>query len=343
VRLNEPPQPLPHVQTGYKSQIKERVRSASSCTTGGAPVVQATSPGAEFRDALQRRAVRAQLLQQPKASLSSGDSVLPALVKNDSTHYTDAGSAKPKRPLAARRFHLSRSNLTLASSKHSGGIQKHKNHNKSRLATFVERHVEWLNDGEPEFSNKSFAIDRLIDDADLSPQAGSVQHNSSIDRSTNSASAMMGYSPKRIQSFVKAPAELAKTGNSIKDHPSTWNHDSDQLASELAAFALEISEEDKAGKRDQKQMETKEPQTPELSDTDMDVDDIFVYETYLRVPRSELSPHHEGKISSIGMLVIEEKDEELWQTFAEDEEDSEWDEEDGDSNGTCISQLRFDI
>ena len=43
------------------------------------------------------------------------------------------------------------------------------------------------------------------------------------------------------------------------------------------------------------------------------------------------------------MLVIGEEDEELWQTFAEDEVDSEWDEEDADSNGMRIAQLAFDF
>ena len=121
----------------------------------------------------------------------------------------------------------------------------------------------------------------------------------------------------------------------MREHPSTWDHDSDQLADELAAFAMEISEEDSVGKV-QQQQETRGIRTPEIADADMDVDGIFVYETYLRVPRSELSPDFDEKRNSIGMLVIEEQDEELWQTFAEDEEDSDWDE-DGDSNGMSVA------
>ena len=69
----------------------------------------------------------------------------------------------------------------------------------------------------------------------------------------------------------------------------------------------------------------------------MEVDDMYVYETYLRVPRSELAPNYDENKDSIGVLVIEEQDEELWQTFAEDDEDSGWDEEDGDSNGRSIA------
>lgn len=247
---------------------------------------------------------------------------------------TDAEPATHQRPVAARRFHLSPSNLALAASKHSGGIRKHKTQTRSHLATFVERHGDRVHRNQLDTSNNSFAIDRLIDDAGFRPNPASVQ---------NSASAFMGYSPTLIQPFVKAPTAFAKTGNSIKDHPSTWDYDSDQLADELAAFALEISGEDTAGKKDELEVERPGRRTPEIADTDTDMDDLFVYETYLRVPRSKLSPSHEGKINSIGMLVIEERDEELWQTFAEDEEESEWDEDDADSNGMSISQLTFDL
>jgi hypothetical protein len=144
---------------------------------------------------------------------------------------------------------------------------------------------------------------------------------------------------------VKAPKELVKTGNSIRDHPSTWNHDSDQLANELAAFALEISEAENPTKEGQQRRKTPARRSPEIADrdSDMEVDDIYVYETYLRVPRSELAPNYDENKDSIGVLVIEEQDEELWQTFAEDEEDSGWDEEDGDSNGRshCLTGIRL--
>jgi hypothetical protein len=283
--------------------------------------------------------LRVQLLQQQKRNLSSEAGEAPALINDDSSHNTDAGSAEVKRLLAARRFHLSRSNLTPASSKHSGGIRKHKHHNRSHLATFVEKHVDRISDGELQFSNKTSVIDRLIDDANFSPQAVSARHGSSLDESVNNASATVGYSPQHVQTFVKTPAKLAKTGNSIRDHPNTWDHDSDQLAKELAAFALEIGEEDSLAKSNKNKLATSERRTPEIIDADMEMDDIYVYETYLRVPRNELSGNYDGKTDSIGMLVIEEQDEELWQTFAEDEEDSEWDEEDGDSNGMSIASI----
>ena len=337
VKPDELEQPSPYAQPGYDSNTRERVRSTSSHTTGGAPPVQATSAGAEARDALQRRAVRAQLLERQKQNFSSEAAEPPALSRDDSSHTALAGSVEAKHPLAARRFHLSRHGLTPASSTHWAGIRKHTHVNRPHVATFVEKHGDRLSDGEMHFSSKTSAIDRLIDDANFSPQPLSVMHSSSLDQPRNGASAGVGFSPKTIQSFVKAPKELVKTGNSIRDHPSTWNHDSDQLADELAAFALEISEAENSTKGGQQQRKTPARRSPEIADTDMEVDDIYVYETYLRVHRSELVPNYDENKDSIGVLVIEEQDQELWQTFAEVEEDSGWDEEDGDSNGRSIA------
>lgn len=278
--------------------------------------------------------MRARLWQQQEANLSSEGHVQPVLANSESSHHPDAESTQPKRPPVARRFHLARSNVTLASSKPLGGIRKHKTHNRSHLATFVERHVDRLGDGELQSSHDTSAIDRLIGDANFSPQPRSV---------LNGSATMVDYSPTRVQSFVKAPGDLAKTGHSIKDHPSTWDHDSDQLADELAAFALEIGREDEVGKREQQQSDMPRRQTPAIAAPDMAMDDMYVYETYLRVSRSELSQPHQGKTNSIGMLVIDEEDEELWQTFAEDGDDSEWDEEDADSNGMSPAQVGVDF
>lgn len=336
LRTNEPGQQFPYAQPcGNDSQIQGRVRSTSS---QGAPVVQASSPGAEFRDALQRRAARAQFLQQQKRDLSSQASEEPALVSDDQSPDTDAGFAKAKLPVAARRFHLSRNNLVPTLSKHSGGIRKHKHNDRAHLATFVEKQVDRFGDGELQSSNQPSAIDRLIHEG-FTPHAVSVRHGASVDQLANNGSAAVEHPPQQVQPFVKAPPKREKTGHSIRDHPSTWDYDSDQLANELAAFALEISEEGNSAKVGKQHLNPPACRTPEIADTNMDVDDVYVYETYLRVHRSELSPDYDGKTNSIGMLVIEEQDEELWQTFAEDEEDSEWDEEDGDSNGMSMASL----
>ena len=339
LRTKESPRPLPSAPHDNSSQIQEEVRPASGHAVGGAPTIRATSPGAEVRDALQRGATRAQLLEQQKRNLSSEANETQDYTQYDSNQKADAGPASVKRPLAARRFHLSRSNLTPVSFKHTGRIWKHKQYSKPYLATFVEKHGDRLSSGELRSSHKASAIDRLIQDSNFSPQTVSFQHGSSFGQPTDSASATVYNTTQIIQPFVKAPAKVAKTGNSIRDHPSTWDHDSDQLANELAALAMEISEDDNAKGEDHKQLETQRQCPSEVADTDVDLDDVYVYETYLRVRRSELSPEYDTKTNNTGMLVIEEQDEELWQTFAENDEDSEWDEEDEDSNGMAVALI----
>ena len=255
----------------------------------------------------------------------------------------DGGLFKAKRTVAARRFHLSRTNFTPVSSKYSGGIRRHKHHNRSHLATFVETHIDRLGSDEIHIFNKTSAVDRLIDDASFSPQVLSGQYDPPLEQGAKGSPATADYSPQEIRSFVKGPAKLAKTGNSINDHPSTWDQDSDQLANELAAFAMEIEKRDHVREGDTQQVGMQGNRSPETLDNEVELDDMYVYETYLRVPRNQLSLGYDEKIDSIGTLVIEEQDEELWQTFAEDDEDSEWDEEDGDSNGIPTVSLSSGI
>ena len=115
----------------------------------------------------------------------------------------------------------------------------------------------------------------------------------------------------------------------MHDHQSSWDYDSDQLAEELAAFALEISREEG---HEYQPSTTKESQGVGVKDILVDVDEDFIYDTYIRVPvaagsKGEASPN------DVGLLIIDDKDQELWQKFAESDDDSEWDEDDPDSNG----------
>ncbi len=131
------------------------------------------------------------------------------------------------------------------------------------------------------------------------------------------------------QSLTSVPSGIKKTGQSIRDHPSTWDYDSDQLAEELAAFALEISREEK---QECQANVTKEFQGVDIKDSYVDMDEDFIYDTYIRVPVIAGSKG-EASRNDVGLLVIDDKDQELWQTFVESDDDSEWDEDDPDSNG----------
>jgi len=92
--------------------------------------------------------------------------------------------------------------------------------------------------------------------------------------------------------------------------------------------------------------------TGEEINVDMVSDDSFVTENYIRVPRtrSHVGDYEEllrgcrtQGSASVGVLVIEEEDEELWEMYnVEDlggEDSGEWDSEDADSNG--MSKKKF--
>lgn len=115
----------------------------------------------------------------------------------------------------------------------------------------------------------------------------------------------------------------------MHDHPSSWDYDSDQLAEELAAFALEISREEA---QECQPSTTMMSQDVGVKDMLVDVDEDFIYDTYIRVP---VAAGSKGVASpnDVGLLIIDDKDQELWRTFVESDDDSEWDEDDPDSNG----------
>ncbi len=131
------------------------------------------------------------------------------------------------------------------------------------------------------------------------------------------------------KSFASVPSRMKKTGQSMHDHPSTWDYDSDQLAEELAAFALEVSREEK---EEYQPSTIKKSQGVGIENPLVNMDEDFVYDTYIRIP---VAAGSKGEASSndVGLLVIDDEDQKIWQTFVESDNDSEWDEEDPDSNG----------
>ena len=132
--------------------------------------------------------------------------------------------------------------------------------------------------------------------------------------------------------FVKPVQPKKKWGTSINDHPSTWDLESDQLADELSALAMEMDEDSDSAPVEHTAATV--PQQQIHAKPDVDMSDDFVYETYVRHPRNEaiiIPAVADPAQSTYGLIVIDQEDEELWQQYMEEEEDSEWDEE--DSNG----------
>ena len=128
--------------------------------------------------------------------------------------------------------------------------------------------------------------------------------------------------------FVQARPQKVKNGTSIHDDPSTWDLESDQLADELAALAIEIDPE----LQQKLKAEPVPMPIPTPQDTPMQGhDDEYIYETYVRISCDDDDTSTAEAQASVGILVIDEEDEDLWQKYVDSGEDTDWDEE--DSNG----------
>ena len=128
---------------------------------------------------------------------------------------------------------------------------------------------------------------------------------------------------------------VTRTGESINDHPSTWNQDSDQLADELAALALNMDPELSPATRDESSLSKGSIDANEPKN-----DEEYVYETYVRMPQAEYPVS--GDVEA-GIIVVEDDDQDFWETFADETDDKTWDEEDADSNGKSLRFGKFSL
>lgn len=273
--------------------------------------MRATSPGAEIREEAERRLAQKALREHYLLDRETSERTAPEFAKSKkaladvrSLQHTEA--TKP-----VRRFHLCRGHgiSHLSPPNHYSGIRKRKTARRNYLATFVER-------------SKSSALGPELLNQIANP-LGDVLQNARVKNSSDDRSAEEFHSPLRRQ--------VGENGRSMHDHPSTWDHDSDQLAEELAAFALGLSQNEK---REEATIKTTATYHEVIEDATTNVNEDWVYDTYVRVPIS-VAKSGENPTEGAGLLVIDEEDQELWQTFGESDNESEWDQEDPDSNGLC--------
>lgn len=276
----------------------------------GIPIVKSTQPGDEVKDF--RRYKASQNLRKDESAVNSIFTPL------DATRH-----AKP--PQNARRFHLSRDLSTALRPQPSGGIRKSKSSLRPHLPTFVERYqAAKVHDAS---FLAEFPIDRVIRSAKLAGHGVDPKQIIENERDVEK---------QKVQMFQK-PSNAAKTGRSIHDDPATWDLESDQLADELAALALEMDPDarpnylsDSQNVQDQV-LSVAHPVAKRLEEPDE-----FVYETYIRVQQGTLADLDViARAKSLGYLVIDEEEEDLWDQYLREDEDDddEWDEEDEDSNG----------
>jgi hypothetical protein len=243
------------------------------------------------------------------------------------TPITPAGSkSAPTTPAQqARRFHLARHISSVLSPNAAGGIRKSKNAIRPPLATFVEKHGSALDHAQnPLYRGKP--VDKILEVPDDGLPGGveSLRDKEPILDTLDASKRHL------TSTFVQARPQKIRNGTSIRDDPSTWDLESDQLADELAALAMEF-DPDLQQKVDAERPKTPPPAPPDVVMTTPDREEDYIYETYVRLPYDAHTLPTTDTQSNYGILVIGEDDEDLWHKYVESEDDTDWDEE--DSNG----------
>ena len=273
----------------------------------GIPTVRSTVPGDEISDFVKFQH------QQRAALVAEKD------VSNSTKVSTEITSSPSNRSLPsisnARRFHLTRH----LSSTYSAPALRHPSVAAGRgttirppLPTFIERN-----------------------DMQAKPQSQDINGANSGDVLEQQGSPTTSAQPSK---------SVPKTGVSLDDTVQTWNRDSDQLADELAALAMEMDPDLENSRAPTpppvpKPVPVSPPPLPQPTTHDERSrrEDEFIYETYMRIPvdatGDAMMIDVDVDIANVGVLVIDEEEEDLWQEYMESDEESEFDDE--DSNGKC--------
>lgn len=199
-------------------------------------------------------------------------------------------------------------------------------------------------------------------------QAGEEEHQEACDakklRQTTSddASGLVKSTPPPRKRHVAGEAEKqwrqkyrvrSETGNEqVNEHE---NHKSHELLERMQRLAEETQDPDRTlshpvsssakirfKPKAPVRYKDRHPKDPRIStDDDLDAMDInsgddaeYIVDTYIRVPASNVIPEDNAR-SRIGYIVITDEDQELWETYLEEEEDSDkdWNSEEEDENG----------
>lgn len=250
--------------------------TASSTIGGGAPTVRVTSPGAEFREGRRRRggasgSCAGSSAGAGAAGLRTSSSRLSLRSQSQSrgpSPLRKKGSVSNFNANAAnlRRFHLSRPvAANAAAAAGAGGIQKRRGGGDVGRAILVEKLARGSEGGKGELdlgglSLKNEGLKDVDSDVSMLDDGRGVQGTTSPLASApvpasaparkrpviNSAEKRWREEQGAASSRAKAnlTEEKEKTGTSVRDDPSNWDHGSDQLAQELQEVALEMMREE---------------------------------------------------------------------------------------------------
>ncbi|EXJ64232.1 hypothetical protein A1O7_00568 [Cladophialophora yegresii CBS 114405] len=229
----------------------------------------------------------------------------------------------------ARRFHLARHISSVLSPHAAGGIRKSKHFIRPPLATFIERHgAVFDHEQNPLYRGKP--VDKMLE----VPKEESSRHTIPEEGEEPTLDTLNALTRSPTNTFVQARPKTIRNGTSIRDHPSTWDLDSDQLADELAALAMEFDPElkDRVEAEPPKERPVSPPPAPrDVAMTTRDQEDGYIYETYVRVPYDGDPGDTTNLQSNYGILVIDDEDEDLWQKYVDSEDETDWDEEDSNA------------
>jgi hypothetical protein len=292
----------------------------------GVPPIRLTS-----LEGLKDTSSTSKVTAEAKVDITDGEkhkiSGTPSALATSKSAPATPATSEPARQ--ARRFHLARHISSVLGPNTAGGIRKSKHFIRPPLATFIERHgAAFDHEQNPLYHGEP--VDRMLevpsdgDSRDKIPEEGKEPTLDTLNASTRSPT----------NTFVQARPKTIRNGTSIRDHPSTWDLESDQLADELAALAMEFDPELQDKVKAAPPTERPTPPPPDLQDvakTTRDREDPYIYETYVRMPY-DCDPGTTTNLqSNYGILVIDEEDEDLWQKYVDSEDETDWDDE--DSNG----------
>lgn len=344
---------------------RQTQRASSGYPLPRVPTVRASLPGEEYQEK-KHISYASRSVQKPTHS----SLVQQTFESSDALLASTTPAAEP------RRFHLTKSAspLSLRHQTPSSGIQKHKKSRRNDLAVFIEKSKDKLRPKKTSRGNSAVTSHRQSQiTGDSMPTLAAVQPEEDQPRKRPNATA----AERRWRdenwgdnTSTRAPREVpAREGRPIRELPNKWDYDSVELAEQLRQVALEESgitngTSVAAGNVLSSPNANIKPKAPSLryrdrqAQANVDVaddmeagDDVYdetsyVYDTFIRqvgpsdnvVSTASTEPWQGLDLGKIGILVIPQEYEELWETYGEDDEsDKDWNSEEEDENGMLNS------
>ena len=345
-----------------------------------APSKHTDDKGTRTRDAdpyvAQVPLIRSTLSEGEDVNRHNGDDVVPHSPKKASSTRPSSSSSQEKKcdiirpllPPKARHFHLVKDSFLSPNHVIAGhGVQKRK-HNQKGIALFTERHLLKL-------QNLAGSA-KLPETITHSAEDPILQNHNKVNsehrtfKRPNASAAEVEWRAKTWQKPAKTDKDIpsivdASRGN--KDKFSSYGDYSLELAMQLQEITMQETREGAVhkptvGQRHPLKYKPKHPGPRTKKDSipaqniggdemtpltnALECEDDFVYDTYIR-SGGPIEARSDGSIQSknqenVGVIVIEEDDEEAWEEYIESaESDKEWDTDEEDENGSyTISRTR---